>query len=167
MSTAPPPRARPRNLQQELGKKNPFDRPEEEAYLNLVRTAELLRDRMAGLFAEHGLSEPQYNALRIVAARGDTGIPSQAIADDMVARDPDMTRLVDRLEQAGFVIRRRCAEDRRRVYVRITPKGRRVIQAIRKPAADLLRQLLGHLGPAGLRRLSKLLFDARHPPADA
>lgn len=156
---------RPRNLQQELGKKNPFDLPEEEAYLNIIRTAEVLRDRLGEVLAGFGLSEPQYNALRIVAARGDKGIPSQAIAGDMVTRDPDMTRLVDRLEKAGLVTRQRCAEDRRKIYVRVTPEGLRTLKAIHKPGLEQLRAMLGHMSPTSLNRLSKLLFDARHPPA--
>lgn len=163
MPAAPPTAARPRNLQQEVGKRRPFDLPEEEAYLNLIRTAEQLSGQVRALFAEHGLSEPLYNALRIVAARGKGGLPSQSIAGDMVSRDPDVTRLVDRLAEAGYVTRTRSDADRRVVVVTITDAGRAALRRLARPLADLHRQSLGHLGPDRLRRLSRLLFDARHP----
>ena len=155
--------ARPRNLQEELGKHKPFDLPQEEAYLNLIRTAEQFSDHFRAFFADFGLSQPQYNVLRIVAARGDKGIPSQAIAEDMVTRDPDMTRLVDRLEKAGLVIRHRCAEDRRRIWVRITPEGKNLLRKLDKPLQELLNDQLGHMSPTSLSKLSALLFEARHP----
>lgn len=155
--------AKPKNLQQELGKKNPFELPEEESYLNLLRTAEALTEQYRTLLSSHGLSEPQYNALRIVAARGEKGIPSQAIAADMVTKDPDMTRLVDRLEKAGLVDRHRCEQDRRRIWVRITPKGSAMLTKLKRPLQQKHHEVLGHLGTGKLARLSKLLFEARHP----
>lgn len=156
--------AAPRNLQEEIGKRRPFDLPEEEAYLNLVRTTERLGDAIRQTLSTHGLSEPQYNVLRIVVGHGKEGLPSQAIAQDMVCRDPDVTRLVDRLEKQGLVARRRDAEDRRRVWVAATDAGRDRLKAIAAPLRAALRGELSHLGPTKLARLSRLLFDARHPP---
>lgn len=153
----------PRNLQEELGKKNPFDRPEDEAYLNLMRSADYLSGQVRTLLAEYGLSEPLYNVLRIVAARGKTGIPSQSIAHDMVCRSPDMTALVDRLCKAGLVDRTRSQEDRRVIIVHVTPQGSELLKHVHKPLGQLCQQMLGHLSPQQLGTLSKLLFKARHP----
>jgi len=83
-------------LQEELGESQPFQVPEQEAYLNLVRTHALLSDEVAELFKQHYLSQPLYNVLKVVARVGEVGMPSQSIAQYMVARDPDITRLVDR-----------------------------------------------------------------------
>src|SRR5205085_1373504 len=110
-------------LQKELGKKKPFDSPEEEASLNLVRTEDHIRLPFVRLFDEHGISSPQYNVLRILRGKGGQGIPCQEIAEQMVTRMPDITRLVDRLEAAGLVERRRTPEDRRVVLVRIMKTG--------------------------------------------
>ncbi|MEM1212902.1 MAG: MarR family transcriptional regulator [Planctomycetota bacterium] len=158
----PAPR-RPENLQQELGKKDPFELPEEEAYLSLLRTADRLADQFRLLFAEHGLTSAQYNALRIIGARGKAGIPSQSIAKDLVTRDPDITRLVARLVKAGLVERAASSEDRRVVRIVIRPEGTRLLRRLKAPVAALHREQLGHLGEPRLRQLSGLLFQARHP----
>jgi len=151
----------PANLQEELGKKNPFDIPQEEAYLNLMRTADALSGQVRCLLAQYDLSEPLYNTLRIVAARGADGIPSQSIARDMVCRSPDMTSLVDKLCKAGLVERARCMKDRRLVYVRITPRGQETLRKIRKPAVELLQSMFSELSPKQLSTLNTLLFAAR------
>lgn len=157
----------PRNLAEEIGKKKPFDLPEEEAYLNIIRTAEHLSRQAHDLLARHGLSEATYNVLRIVAARGEDGVKSQTIADDMVTRDPDVTRLIDRLEKLKMVRRRRCENDRRVIWIHVTPPGSSTLRKLHEPIRALLRKLLGHLGGRKLNNLSTLLFEARHPrPAD-
>ncbi len=155
--------AHPRNLAQEIGKKKPFDLPEEEAYLNIVRTAEYLSRRAHDLVSKHDLSEATYNVLRIVAARGEDGVKSQTIADDMVTRDPDVTRLIDRLEKLKLVRRRRCENDRRVIWVHVTSLGSATLRKLHEPIRALLRELLSHLGDRKLNNLSALLFEARHP----
>jgi DNA-binding MarR family transcriptional regulator len=87
------------------------------------------------------------------------------IASDMVARDPDVTRLVDRLEKAGLVERRRSEDDRRVVLVRITPKGRALLRRLHDPVLALHRKQLAALGRERLRALSDLLAAARHAAA--
>src|SRR5690606_36958469 len=109
-------------LQREIGKKRPFDLPEQEAILNLWRTADHLEHRFDALFRAHGLSGRQYNVLRILRGHGEP-LPSQRIGQEMLTRVPDITRLVDRLEKAGFVTRQRTQKDRRMVLVSITRKG--------------------------------------------
>ena len=153
-----------RSLGEEIGKRGAFESAEQEAYLNLVRTHSMLSAGFARLFKAHGISEPQYNVLRIVAGGcggGGAGPTMEEIGADMVARDPDVTRLVDRLEKAGLVERRRSEEDRRVVMVRITGKGRGLLARLREPAAALHRDQLGHLGARRLAQLSALLASAR------
>ena len=88
-------------LGDEIGKSKPFETPEQEAYLNLLRTASVLSEGFARLFAAHGLSETAYNALRILRGAGEGGRMCQEIGGQLVARVPDVTRLVDRLERRG------------------------------------------------------------------
>jgi DNA-binding MarR family transcriptional regulator len=156
-----------RSLQDELRKKDPFACPEQEAYLNLIRTQDRLQQEFNRLFQEHGLSSPQYNVLRILrgaAQRGEAAaLPCQEIAERMITRMPDITRLVDRLEAARppLVERARTAEDRRKVLVRITATGREVLDRLDRPLLDLHRKVLGHLSRAELAELNRLLVKAR------
>ncbi|MEO1128478.1 MAG: MarR family winged helix-turn-helix transcriptional regulator [Planctomycetota bacterium] len=152
----------PRNLQQEVGKREPFAIPEQEAYLNIVRSHAVLSGAFAALFKEHGLSEPQYNALRIIAGAGPSGIRSETVGARMVARDPDTTRLIDRLQRAGYVHRSKAEDDRRCVVVTITSDGRTLLRRLRRRVEDLHREQLGHLSRAELRELNRVLFKARN-----
>lgn len=154
----------PKNLQEELGKIKPFETLEEEAYLNLARTADQLSGEMRSLFQSYGLSEPMYNALRIVCARGQNGMPSQTIAHDMVCRSPDMTSLVDRLCKADLVQRQRSTQDRRVVMVIITPKGKTLLAKLKQTTQDMIKNLLGHMSSKQLTSLNTLLFTARTSP---
>src|SRR3982750_3396155 len=120
-------------LKDEIKKRKPFDHPEEEALLNLFRTTTLLQAAFEKLFKRCGLSEPQYNVLRVLRGAGPGGLPSTEIADRMISRVPDITRLVDRLESGGLVERCRTPEDRRVVIVKIVPKGREVLGGLDGP----------------------------------
>jgi DNA-binding MarR family transcriptional regulator len=153
----------PRNLQEEIGKKHPFEDLREEVMLSLVRTADQINSHFKQLFGQYGLSDSSYNVLRIVAARGKDGIPSQSISKDMVQRDPDVTRLIDRLIKLELVERHRCQEDRRVVHVIITDKGLQMLKTLKKPVKELLQQQLGHMDDPKLKKLAKLLFETRHP----
>jgi|SRR5579884_701174 len=150
-------------LQEEIGKKNPFDSLEQETVLNLFRTMDYLQQDSFRLFQEHGLSGPQYNVLRILRGHGGEGRSCCEIAADMITRTPDITRLVDRLEQAGWVQRRRDPDDRRIVRVRITTAGLELLSRLDQPVRDLHKRQLGHLNRAELRELNRLLVKARHP----
>src|SRR5215217_6492725 len=114
-------------LQHEIQKRNPFDAPEQEVALNLARTADHLDVEFARLFKRRGLTAPQYNVLRILRGAG-TELPCLEIAGRMISHLPDITRLVDRLEGAGLVERRRTEADRRLVLVRITEPGLKVLR---------------------------------------
>lgn len=155
----------PSQLQREIGKTSPFSSPAQEAYLNVVRTAASMAAEYKCLFRSFGLSESGYNVLRIVQGSGDHGRPSQRIAPDMVVQVPDVTRLVDRLENQGLVERCRCDRDRRVVYVKITEQGRDLLRRIEEPLNSLHRTQLEHMTDADLEQLSELLSKARHPDA--
>jgi len=152
-------------LKDEIKKKKPFDNPAEEAYLNLLRTTTMLAADFERLFKQAGLSEPQYNVLRILRGAGGggtgLGLPCLEIASRMITRVPDITRLVDRLEAAGLVERSRTSEDRRVVLVKITKKGLDAIAPLDAPGVEMLKRLMGHMSRKELDELSRLLVKAR------
>jgi len=159
----------PTTLKDEIGKRHPFASPEEEAYLNILRTATALLGDFERLFKAHGLSEPTYKLLRILrghAQRPDAnpaGVPCQIIGEQLITRLPDVTRLVDRLERMGLVKRSRTPQDRRVVLVGITRKGLALLAELDEPIAALHRRQLAHMTRAELAELSRLLVKARHP----
>jgi DNA-binding MarR family transcriptional regulator len=147
-------------LQQEIKKKTPFDLPEQEAMLNLLRTADQLQIRFARLFRRYGLTPQQYNILRIL--RGEEHpLPILEIAARMITVVPGITGLIDRLEAAELVARKRCSEDRRVIYVAITPKALALLKQIDEPLLNLHRSVLGHLSGDELSALTRLLEKAR------
>src|SRR6187431_687266 len=109
-------------LDREIKKKRPFDLPEQEAMLNILRTADQLQIRFARLFRRFGLTPQQYNVIRILRGEGRP-LPILEIASRMITVVPGITGLIDRLESAELVERKRCSEDRRVIYVAITPKA--------------------------------------------
>ncbi|MEM9419539.1 MAG: MarR family transcriptional regulator [Planctomycetota bacterium] len=159
----------PPSLQHELKKQQPFDCPAEEAYLNLARTAGELCGEFNQLFKAHCLSESTYNVLRILRgaqkSEGLPGLPSLEVAERLVTRVPDITRLVDRLIKAGLAERTRDDEDRRVVIVSITPDGLAVLRKLDKPIRQLHEKQLGHLSCKELTELNRLLEKARQPAA--
>ena len=132
----------------------------QEVYLSLFRTHEALLFEFKQLLKEQGLSDPQYNVLRIL--RGNAK-PLQVyrVADRMLTREPDITRLFDRLVRAELVERTRCEADRRVVWVNLTTTGRELVDKLDRPVMMLHRKQLGHLGVRKLRLLSELLEEAR------
>jgi DNA-binding MarR family transcriptional regulator len=146
-----------------LRKRDPFDSREQEAFLNLVRTYEALASEFDALFKAHGISDSQYNVLRILRGAADAKeqMGVYDIAERMLTRQPDMTRLIHRMEQAGLVERKRCEADRRIVWVTLTRRGKVLVNRLDTPVIDLHRLQLGHLGARRLAELSRLLFDAR------
>jgi DNA-binding MarR family transcriptional regulator len=147
-------------LQQELKKRRPFDSPEQEATLNIARTADRFGICFARLFREYGLTPSQYNVLRILRGEGKP-LPILEVADRMVAVVPGITGLIDRLEGMGVLARQRSTEDRRVVFVAITPRGLDLLGKLDESVAALHKRLIGHLSPAELRELSRLLEKAR------
>jgi len=134
--------------------------PEETAFLDLIRTCDLLSRRPALLLKDEDLSSTQYNVLRILRGALD-GLPCGEIASRMITRDPDVTRLLDRLEKRGLILRWRETKDRRVVLVRITPEGLKLLARLDEPVEEMHRRQLGHLGQNRLSTLTELLAAAR------
>ncbi len=133
---------------------------EEAVFVELARTSDLLSRGPAQLLKKHDLSSNQYNVLRILRGAPD-GLLCGEIAARMVSRDPDITRLLDRLEKRGLIGRCRRHPDRRKVLVHIAPQGLHLLAHLDQPVCDLHRRQLGHLGPRKLRELARLLLACR------
>jgi len=129
-------------------------------YVNLLHTSDVLSRRVSEVLKVEDISPTQYNVLRIL--RGDQdGIPCGEIAQRMITRDPDITRLLDRLEKRGLISRWRRKEDRRVVLARILPEGFRLLSRLDGPIERNHRRQLGHLGRRRLKRLADLLNACR------
>jgi len=147
----------PRGLQAELKQKIPFTSREAEAYLSLLRTSDALETQVEAQLKEFGLTGTQYNALRILRGAGPEGLPCREIGERMITRDPDITRLLDRLEDRGFVQRARARHDRRVIYGKITAAGLKLLREMDKPLEKFGREMLRHVGQEKLRQLIELL----------
>jgi len=134
--------------------------PEEAAFLELLRTTDILSRGLITVLKTEDLSTNQYNVLRIL--RGSIeGLPCGEIASRMITRDPDITRLLDRLEKRGLISRCRETKDRRLVMARITPEGLRLLTRLDEPVQAAHRKQLGHLGRRRLGALTELLELSR------
>ncbi|MFW6206461.1 MAG: MarR family winged helix-turn-helix transcriptional regulator [Gemmatimonadota bacterium] len=148
-------------LKREIKQEAPFASLEQEAFLNLVRTASQLEHRLAEGLKSHDLTLTQYNVLRILRGAGKEGLCRNEVQERMVTPVPDVTRLLDRLEDAGRAVRERSEDDRRFVMARITRAGLDLLEQLDGPLDDLLNERLGHLSGAELRSLIELLEKAR------
>ena len=148
------PRVQPRNARRGTACR------EEAAFLDLLRTTDMLSRGLISVLKTGDLSPTQYNVLRIL--RGSIeGLPCGEIASRMITRDPDITRLLDRLEKRGLISRCRETKDRRMVMARITPEGLKLLARLDEPVQSGHRKQLGHLGPDRLRHLAELLHLSR------
>jgi DNA-binding MarR family transcriptional regulator len=150
-----------RHLRDEIKQTRPFRSLEEEVLLGLARTADAVQRGFAGVFKAAGLSTTQYNVLRILRGAGSPGLSCGEIAERMVTRDPDLTRLLDRLEARQLATRARDGGDRRVVTTRITQAGLDLLDELEGPLVTEQRRLLGHMGAGQLRQLADLLDEAR------
>ena len=146
-----------KGIQAEIQQTKPFSSLEDEAVVALQRTADRLHWRLGEMLKAHGLSPTQYNALRILRGAGDQGRACSEIAERMVNRDPDITRLVDRLERRGLAVRSREGRDRRVITTRITPAGLELLQTLDGPVEELNRKMMGPLGGQRLQTLIRVL----------
>ena len=140
-----------------------FDSPQQEAFLALWRTYDRLRAHEDELFARFDLTPQQYNVLRLLRAEHPNPLPTLAIAERLVSRAPDITRMLDKLEERGFIARVRPPENRRSVLVSLAEPGFSLIEEIAAPLKACHTKQLGHLPPADLRKLIELLHAARAP----
>jgi len=144
-------------LQAELKQNLPFTSREQEAYLSVLRTADALQAQVECQLKKFGLTGTQYNALRILRGAGPEGLPCREIGERMITRDPDITRLLNRLEDRGFVERTRAKHDRRVIYGRITAAGRNLLREMDSPIEKHSRDMLRHVGQDRLKQLIELL----------
>lgn len=149
-------------LQEELKQSKPFATLEQEALLSIERTAAILSHGVADALRRYGITPTQYNVLRILRGAGEQGLCRNEVRDRLVAQVPDVTRLLDRMEEMGLVDRERASDDRRMVFTRVTRKGLQLLARIDDPVTRLHERQLGHLGAAKLRTLIRLLAEARH-----
>src|SRR5581483_11940689 len=119
--------------------------PEEEVFLELFRTSDLLSRGLVRVLKTAELSPTQYNVLRILRGAPE-GLACGEIASRMITRDPDITRLLDRLEKWQLISRCRETEDRRTVMTRITPEGLKLLASLDEPVQAAHRKQLSHLG---------------------
>jgi len=134
--------------------------PEEAAFLDLLRTCDLLSRGPGQVLKTEDLSATQYNVLRILRGAPE-GLPCGEIGSRMITRDPDITRLLDRLEKRELISRCRETKDRRMVMARITPEGLKLLARLDAPVEESHRKQLGHLGRDRLRALTELLHACR------
>jgi DNA-binding MarR family transcriptional regulator len=150
-----------RRLREEINQQQPFESLEQETVLNVLRTADVLLQRITAALKPFKLSHSQYNVLRILRGAVPEGLACREIGERMITRDPDITRLLDRLEARGLLTRTRDQKDRRVITARITSEGQHLLEALDQPMAEVDRKPLRHLGEQQLRRLIQLLELAR------
>jgi DNA-binding MarR family transcriptional regulator len=148
-------------LQQEIEQTRPFELIEEEAMLNVLRTAEVLQRAIADFLNGFGLSPAQYNVLRILRGAGPAGATCSQIGKRMLTHDPDITRLLDRMEARGLIARARDGADRRAVITRITETGLRLVGEIDRPVKDLFQTRLRKMGRDEFASLTAQLEKVR------
>ena len=148
-------------LKDEIKQGKPFESLQAEVFLNLLRTADALSRGVEEILKLAGLSNTQYNVLRILRGAGEQGLCCREVADRMITRDPDITRLLDRLEKRSLLARSRDSQDRRVITVRITAEGQKLLKDLDGPMAEYNRKLLSHMDKSELRRLVELLEAAR------
>lgn len=140
-----------------------FDSLAQEAFLNLWRTYDRLQAIEEQLFSSYALTAQQYNVLRLLAAAAPQKIPTLQVAARLISRAPDITRMLDRLEQQGWIERQRTTADRRTVLVGLTPGGKQLLERLRRDVSRCHARQLGHLARDELQRLIALLRVARAP----
>jgi DNA-binding MarR family transcriptional regulator len=138
--------------------------PEEDVFVSMMRTADLLSRSAEQVLRAADISPNQYNVLRILRGAPE-GLPCSEIGKRMISRDPDITRLLDRLEKRGLISRCRETKDRRMVLTRIAAQGLRLLKDLDGPVTEAHKRQLGHLGKERLRRLMDLLEQAREKVA--
>jgi DNA-binding MarR family transcriptional regulator len=150
-------------LRDEIKQQKPFASLEQEAMLSIERTAAVIGHGFADALKPFGVTPTQYNVLRILRGAGASGLCRNEVSERLVAQVPDVTRLLDRMEEAGLILRERDTIDRRLVTTRITAAGLRLLKEMEVPVAEMHDRQLGHLSRSQLKTLIELLALARSP----
>lgn len=148
-------------LQDELRQARPFHSKGQEAFLALLRTADVAKRRFTDLLDAEDVTLQQYNVLRILRGAGEDGLPTLEIANRMIERTPGVTRIVDRLQAKGLVTRGRRPDDRRRVWCRITPTGLELLAKLDDPVRKADEETVKGLTEEDVVRLIELLDRIR------
>ena len=152
------------SLQKELKQRTPFESRYHEAYVAVLRTADVIRRRVGLVVEPHGITPQQYNVLRILRGAGAAGLPTLEIADRMVEQAPGITRMIDRLEAKMLVGRERGCDDRRQVLCRITDKGLELLARLDAPLQDAHRGVRESLNESDIEALLGILDRIRSLP---
>jgi len=151
----------PGKLQEELKQTRPFARIEEEAVLNVMRTAEVIERVLSDFLKGFDLSPVQYNVLRILRGAEPAGATCSQIGERLLTRDPDITRLLDRMELRGWIERERSREDRRAVITRVSETGMQLVNRIDRPIEAMNQSKMGRFGHDDLAVLVTTLERVR------
>jgi DNA-binding MarR family transcriptional regulator len=149
------------DLKSELRQTKAFPTLHEEAFLNIERTDTMLRAAFEQMLKPYGITGAQYNVLRILRGAGQAGLCRNEIRDRLVSRMPDVTRLLDRMETAGLIVRERSTEDRRLVSTQLTRDGRKLVDTLDAAVTAEHKARLSHLNATQLRTLIDLLTQVR------
>jgi DNA-binding MarR family transcriptional regulator len=152
-------------LRDEIKQAKPWSSLQEEASLNIARTYAVLEHAMVQALKPFDITPTQYNVLRILRGAGDEGLCRNAVGERLIRRVPDVTRLLDRMEEDGLIARVRDGQDRRFVSTHLAAKGRTILERLDTEICGIHRQHLGHLSDEQLTQLIELLTEARaHAP---
>jgi len=151
----------PSRLQAEIKQTKPFAHRSSEALLSVMRTAALLEHRLNEVLRPYGITELQYNVLRILRGAGPDGLCGREISARLVSMVPDVSRLLDRMESMKLLRRERDGADRRNVTARITPSGLRVLEEATPRLEAFERERFAHLDAERLQHIIDGLADVR------
>ena len=154
------------SIREAIQQQKPFDSLQTEVMLTLMRTTDLLVERSHRPICGAGLTSSQYNVLRILRGAGEAGLQTYQVAERLVTRAPNITRLVDKLETKGFINRRRSDQDRRVVQLRITDAGIALLAELDDPVASATKEALLGLGEPELKELCQSLNRLRKSVED-
>lgn len=149
------------SLAEVLKQTRPFTQVEQELYLSIMRTAAELAHEVDRLFRRSGVTQPQYNVLRILRGASPDGLNRKEIAERLVTPMPDVSRLLERVAEAGWIVRERRNEDRREVVTNLTAEGRSILSHLDKPLKTLHRRQFRGIDEAKLRNMLDLLAEVR------
>jgi DNA-binding MarR family transcriptional regulator len=156
--------SRKKGIREELKQTKPFFSTAQEAFLSIQRTADALSQKVEQFLKPWGISGTQYNVLRILRGAGPEGLRCGEIGERMVAHDPDITRLLDRMEKAGWIERARDEGDRRVVLTHINRRGLDLLKQIDKPLEEFTHELGKHIAEKRFRELIDILDEIRNSP---
>jgi len=139
---------------------------EAQVFVALLRAAERLGQDAEQLIKENSLTGTQYNVLRILRGAEPEGLACKGIADRMISHDPDMTRLLDRMEKRALITRERQTEDRRVIKTRITPQGLELLKKLDSPVLDLHKRQFRNISAAALKALAGTLGEICPPSTE-